>query len=482
MVRTASNQKQLISRRARLQAALGIPPALGLLTGCSVPLFGPNNPFAAPVSINLYYGPFSAPQGADSPEPAMLTKILAGFKKSYSNITVTPISLDFSSSDSLSQALNPVAQQYGDVYLSYAALPDVRFSQLPLSLSDIVTPVDAYMQRDSDASASAFYPQAISRATIDGHVMALPRDIQPEQVVLYNRTLFARDGIPPLPDEWTTDVFLNVVQMLTRAGSTSKNSATTYGYVDVDQLASLYDFIMLFGGRRSTEPPANPRITLDSTRALAGASFYVDLYQKQRVAATPAQRPAAYEFTPLIDFMEGNIPLMLAPGTLLGTIHGMQRPLDWDVAMLPVAPGVTEAWFGAGAAVFLGRLSRHLDEGWQLAKYLCVGEGMNIRAQVGDVHPAAQKVAISSAYLGDPKPPSRRLYNSVGMAHMLPVDAAVSLARLSRGGPLTATQPDFPAADTILRQSLDDLLSGKADVASVLKQATTAGNANLSST
>jgi hypothetical protein len=68
------------------------------------------------------------------------------------------------------------------------------------------------------------------------------------------------------------------------------------------------------------------------------------------------------------------------------------------------------------------------------------------------------------------------------MAHMLPVDAAVSLARLSRGGPLTATQPDFPAADTILRQSLDDLLSGKADVASVLKQATTAGNANLSST
>jgi len=165
-------------------------------------------------------------------------------------------------------------------------------------------------------------------------------------------------------------------------------------------------------------------------------------------------------------------------------LHGMQRPLDWDFTMLPLGQGVKEAWYGAGAAVYLARISRHLDEAWTLAKDLCAGPGMIQRAQIGDVHPAAKAVAESSAYLGNGSPPGRRLFNSVGMDHMIPVDPAVSLARLGLTGVplgLGTHQPRYVAAAAVIHAALDDMLTGKQQVAAVLRQATQAGNAGLAS-
>ncbi|GEM_PF-1896771 len=482
VARAGSGGSASVSRRAFMAALATAVPSFAL-GGCSLPLIGGRGgPGRAPVALHLYYGPFSVPGGGTPPEDTLLRGILDEFQRANPGITATASSLDNVDSDSLKQIFNPLAAEHGDLFLSLAALPSMDVGNIPVSLTDVVAPIDGYLKRDWELTADTFYPAAIARSTIDGKIVGLPRDIQPDQVVLYNRQLLAQSGIERPPDAWSVDDMVQLTRAIVGANVGKSPASLPFGYVDESPENSLYDFIYLFGGRRSTLPPASPRITLDQPEAIAGAQAYVDLALRYQVAPTPSQRTLAYDADPLVDFMLGNVPLLVAPSSVIGTLHGMQRPLDWDVTMLPVQQGVQGAWYGSGAAVYLARLSRHLDEGWTLAKFLCAGKGMERRAQIGDVHPAARPIAESAAYLADPRPPSRRLFNTIGMQRMIPVDPAGSLARLGIiSGPIGPRQPNYTAAANVISNAMDDLLSGKQLVADVLKRATQAGNAGLRS-
>jgi ABC-type glycerol-3-phosphate transport system substrate-binding protein len=471
------------SRRRLLRLAALAAPTLAL-AGCTLPIVGRGGgPARASVALHLYYGPFSTVGSSAPPEATLLAAILDQFHQHNAGISVTATSLDNLDAGSLAQLFNPLSADQGDLFLSLATLPSMDVDQVPVSLTNVITPVDAYLKRDRDVTSAAFYPAAIARATIDGHIIGLPRDIQPEQVVLFNRTLLQQAGLPAPSDGWSLDEFLRLAQDVVRVNAGKQPPALRYGYVDESAETSFYDFIYLSGGRRTTLPPDPPRITLDTAPAVAGAQSYVDLTARYQVAALPLER-GVYESDPLIDFMLGHVPLLVAPVAALSTLHGMQRPLDWDFTMLPLGQGVKEAWYGAGAAVYLARISRHLDEAWTLAKDLCAGPGIAQRAQIGDVHPAAKAIAESSAYLSTGSPSGRRLFNSVGMDHMIPVDPAVSLARLGlTGGPLGlgTHQPKYAAAAAVIHAALDDMLTGKQQVAAVLRRATQAGNAGLAS-
>ena len=479
--RTESKRRACSRRRLLRLAALALP-ALAL-AGCTLPIPGRGRgPGPVSVALHLYYGPFTAIGGGSPPEDTLLHGILDQFHQHNPRISATATSLDGLDAGSLAQLFNPFSADHGDLFLSLATLPSMAVDKVPVSLTNVITPVDEYLKRDRQVTTATFYPAAIARATIDGHIIGLPRDIQPEQVAIFNRTLLQQAGLPAPSDGWLLDEFVRLTQAIGRTNAGAQPAALRYGYVDESAETSFYDFISLAGGRRTTLPPAPPRITLDSAAALVGAQAYVDLYTRYQVAAAPLERGGLYEGDPLIAFMLGHVPLLVTPVSALSTLHSMKRPLDWDLTMLPVAPGTKEAWYGAGAAVYLARISRHLDEAWTLAKDLCAGPGMTKRAQVGDVHPAARAVAESSAYLGSGGPAGRRLFNSVGMDHMIPVDPAVSLARLGlTAGPLGTHQPDYPAAAAIIHAALDDLLAGKQQVAPVLRQASQAGNAGLTS-
>lgn len=470
------------SRRALLRVAALTTPVLAL-GGCTLSIRGRGSgPSRAPVALHLYYGPFSTVGSSTPPEATLLATILDQFHQHNPSISVTATSLDGLDGGSLAQLFNPFSSDHGDLFLSLATLPSMAIDQVPVSLTNVITPVDQYLKRDRAVTAAAFYPAAIERSTIDGHVIGLPRDIQPEQVVLFNRTLLQQAGLPSPADGWSLDDFVRLTQEIVRASAVRQPPANRYGYVDESAETSFYDFIYLAGGRRTTLPPAPPRITLDATPAISGAQAYVDLYVRYQVAASPSERGGLYEGDPLIDFMLGHVPLFVSPVSALSTLHSMQRPLDWDLTMLPVALGVKEAWYGAGAAVYLARISRHLDEAWTLTKDLCAGPGMTQRAQTGDVHPAVKAVAESSAYLGSGGPAGRHLFNSIGMEHLIPVDPAVSLARLGlTGGQLGPHQPHYPAAAAVIHAALDDMLAGTQQVATVLRQATQAGNTGLPS-
>ncbi|MCL4508277.1 MAG: hypothetical protein M1296_01990, partial [Chloroflexi bacterium] len=87
----------------------------------------------------------------------------------------------------------------------------------------------------------------------------------------------------------------------------------------------------------------------------------------------------------------------------------------------------------------------------------------------------------SPAYLQAGSPSGIRLFNTIGMQHMIAVDPSLSLARLGLIGPFQGPkQPQYAAAERVLRDNLNDMLSGRASPAAVLRAATQAGNAGLS--
>jgi hypothetical protein len=114
------------------------------------------------------------------------------------------------------------------------------------------------------------------------------------------------------------------------------------------------------------------------------------------------------------------------------------------------------------------------DTCWNLLTYLVAGDGIKQRAAVGDVHPAFMKVASSSTYTSGRTPLGKRLFNTVGMSQMIDVDP--STLPPSVGTPVPGSIPNTQAMFQDISYNLDDALSGKTDVAAMLRQATQAGS------
>ncbi|MCL4508316.1 MAG: extracellular solute-binding protein, partial [Chloroflexi bacterium] len=293
------------SRRSALQR-LGLALPAIALAGCSFPPFLHARATAPPVSLTLYYGPFSAVAGGTPPEDTVMSEIAKSYEQHHPNIRLTVRSISDVSSGNLAQLFNPLSSDHGDLFLSLSTLPAMDTPDIPISLTNVMTPVDSYLKRDGTVTEKTFYSAAIARNTIDGKVVGLPRDIQPEQAVFFNDDLLTVAGLRPPDGDWSTNNFLSTTQTLTRVFQGKSPPSIRFGYADENELNSLYDFIYVFGGRRVTNPPAAPRIALDSADAIRGAQFYVDLHTRYQVAPLPIARTGLYETNPLIDFMLGH--------------------------------------------------------------------------------------------------------------------------------------------------------------------------------
>lgn len=467
-----------LSRRQLLRLTCLTSAVTVTLSSCTLlfPFTSPP-PHRAPVELTLYYGPFGHIAGESSPEERILIQASHDFTHIHPDVHITIRSVENLDKSSLVQLFNPLSSDHGDLFLSLATLPSMETPNIPISLTNVMTPVDSFLRQDKKVTIKSFYSAAIERSTIQGKIIGLPRDIQPDQAIFYNEERFNRIGIKPPISDWTIDEFLNLTQEVAKANLHKQPVTLRYGYTDEDPLTSLFDFIYVFGGRRVTTPPTPPQIILNSPDAVAGAQFYVNLIQKYHVAPAPEERLGLYENSPIIDFMLGHVPLLAAPTTTISTLHSMRRKLAWNIRMFPTLPNVQKAWVGVGAAVYLARVCQHPDEAWEVAKDLCAGHGMKLRALIGDVHPAAIDIAESPAYLSSGNPNGIQLFNSVGMAHMIPVDPSVSLDRLGLGGYIFSTKPpNYTATQHVIASNLDDLLNGKITPTQLLNEATRVGN------
>lgn len=467
-----------VRRRSLLKAALAVLPAVGL-AGCGlVPSFLPEPPgiVAKPVTLNLYYGPFFVQGGGQSPEGTLINGIVASYKQAHSNVTINATELSFGVFQNFQALIDPTSPTHADLFLGQFV---GRFGNI--NVQDAIEPVDAYMKRDKSVTTADFYPPALHLWWREGKQLGLPRDIQPNNIIYYNRGILKGEGVGDPPDGWTTDDFLNYLQQIAKAGESSPTTNPRHwAYVDLNINQAFQDFIQIFGGRTTNYPDTPPRAMYDTDQAIAGAQFYVDLYTKYHFSPDRFARAGVYSLSAFPEFLTGTVPLFLAPSNLIATLQDDQHPLDWDITLEPIRPDVKQSWNGTGLGVFMIKGVSDPDTAWDVVKYLTAGDGMKQRAERGDVHPAYKKIAESSVYLTSKPPLGKRLFNTVGMSQMIDVDpSTLPPTTPTAGTPVPGTQPDVNAMMQYLNFALDDMLTGKADVAQTMRDANQKANAGL---
>lgn len=142
-------------------------------------------------------------------------------------------------------------------------------------LSGLLEPLDSYMDA-AGIKASDYNAAMMQGMTVDGKVLALPYDAEPD-VLYYNRELFEKAGRNAPTTSYTTEQFLKDAKALTGDGN--------YGMAVKPLLLAnaAGDFGIAFGGDVSKDG----KNTLTDPKFVQGVQFAFDLAFKEQVAVAP---------------------------------------------------------------------------------------------------------------------------------------------------------------------------------------------------
>jgi ABC-type glycerol-3-phosphate transport system substrate-binding protein len=452
-------RRTLLAIGAKLAASL---PALSLLTACGALPVAPSILKKQPVNIRFVMGPYFAAGAVDAGDIAQMPPIVESFQKAFPDIMVETVQVrDFRAFQDYSALyLDPSAASHGDLLL-------VRNWGGPIDQTKLVS-LEPLLKRDREAKVDDYYVQALHRLTFQGHLIGMPRDIQPSTLVYYNTDLLQEAGVTPPSVGWTLDEFLDTTQHIARVFATKPEASMHFGFTDVSGTDGLYAFVQIFGGAWLDKTTG--LVTIDDDAAVAGAQFYADLHLKYHVLPSRLERSVSYGGgSPITQFILGHVPMFATSPDFISLLRTMQRQLSWDIATLPIKADVKQNWDGVGTALMIPKASTQQDAAWTLAKYLSIGPGMQARAQLGDLHPASKKIASGTGWLNKQPPNGRPLLNSVGIERMLDYDPTAVAA--TQGTPTAGGRLDLNAMGRSVYYDFDDFLSGKLTAKQMLSHA-----------
>src|ERR1041384_4018813 len=156
----------------------------------------------------------------DVKENAILASLLADFQKVHPEIKVELTRVQYS------EYMTKLFTQFAG-----GIAPDVIFvstdDALNLSARGILEPLDEYIKADPSFPVKDYWPSLIEDYTINGHLWAAPRDIDPECDVYYNKAAFDEAHLPYPTDDWTWDDFLRAAKALVKRNA--KGDVTRWG-------------------------------------------------------------------------------------------------------------------------------------------------------------------------------------------------------------------------------------------------------------
>ena len=191
-------------------------------------------------------------------------------------------------------------------------------------LSGLLEPLDSYMEAAGDYNAAM-----MQGMTVDGHVLALPYDAEPD-VLFYNKASFKAAGLDEPTTAYTTEQFLSDAKALTGDGK--------YGLaVKASLMANAAgDFAIAFGGDVSRDG----QVTITEQKFVDGMQFAFDLVAKEGVAAAPN---AADADGPSQGAFQNGTAAMIVDGPWMYGTFEKALGEDLGVAVLPTPTGQPRA-------------------------------------------------------------------------------------------------------------------------------------------
>jgi multiple sugar transport system substrate-binding protein len=208
---------------------------------------------------------------------------------------------------------------------------------------------------------SVFYESLHNTGVVDGKPYFLTKDYSP-LVVYYNKDLFDAAGVPYPEDGWTWEQFRDAAIKLT-----SGSGATAQYGVDLpgNWIRAIEPFVFSNGGDLMSEDGTQIVGHLNSPETVEAIQFYIDLYTKDNVAPSAADKTTTFAGVDL--FQTGRVAMNWTGRWPLADYE--ENPnLNFGVVGLPQSKERANAICWAGLGLYQG--SNNPDQAWLFLRHI----------------------------------------------------------------------------------------------------------------
>ncbi|MSR77380.1 MAG: sugar ABC transporter substrate-binding protein [Candidatus Omnitrophica bacterium] len=283
------------------------------------------------------------------------------------------------------------------------AAPDIIATEVDYFVTfaskNVLEELAPFIEKDTVFSQKDFFPTILHRFTVDGKILAIPRDVAPFACVFYNKDLFDKAGLSYPTDDWTWDDLLRYARALTKKDATGH--ITQYGFYGW----AWQNFVYGNGGALVDSVDKPTRTAIDDPKTVQGIQFYADLVNLYHVMPTPST----------LSNLGMGVDLMFASGRLAMFLSGIwETPglrnynFHWDVVMFPKNPQGMRAFGSGGSGYAMLKSSQHKEEAWEVIKALTGAGGQAELAKRGLAQPSRIEVAQSDSWAKNTDPPANK--------------------------------------------------------------------------
>lgn len=273
---------------------------------------------------------------------------------------------------------------------------------------DVIEPLDERIAGSAAIEPADYYPVAMDAFTWGGRQLCLPQNVS-SLAVYYNRTLFARYGVPEPKPGWTWNDLLGTATAMTRDAQGRVVRATesegaarrpaVHGVGVEPSIIRLAPFVWSNGGDIVDDPARPTRLDLTGPAAREALKNLIDLRPAYGVVPTDEEVEAEDDES---RFANGRLAMLLSSRRATTTFRSITA-FEWDVAPLPVyrkQVGVLHS-----DAYCMTRGAERKDAAWRFLEFAIAEEGQRIIAATGRTVPSHIGVSTSPAFLGPAQPP-----------------------------------------------------------------------------
>jgi len=276
--------------------------------------------------------------------------------------------------------LEAVPDAYGDKLLTQFAAgdaPDVfmvgdgdvaKFVQ-----KGAVELLDPYITGGSPLDLDVFFPGVLSIGQLEGKTYLMTKDYSP-LVLYYNKTLFDEAGVAYPEEGWTWNDFLATAQALT-LDKDGNGQTDQWGIQLPDSWGDLIwwrgmsPFVFQNGGDILSPDGKTTTGYMNSPETVEAVQFYVDLFNKYKVAPTKADLEALAG----VDLFQTGVVAMLWTGRWPLKDFIANPTLNFATIGLPMGKVHANSICWAGFAMY--SQGKNKDTAWEFLKYIAAGDG-----------------------------------------------------------------------------------------------------------
>jgi multiple sugar transport system substrate-binding protein len=259
----------------------------------------------------------------------------------------------------------------------------------------LLNDISPYIKKDKDFKTSNYFEAPFKDYEADGKQYGVPREATTTLMVI-NKELFQKSGVPLPTATWTWDDFLRAAQQMTRGDGSAKTWGVA-GFAGTGSYGVYIAYPRVWQEGGDIVDKTRTKFTLHQSPAVEQMQWTADLVTKHRVHPFGDEIPG----TNAREIWNTGRVGMFASLSVYGNYN--QAQFEWDIAHIP--RGKTQATRTASAGHAMTAAGKNKDAAWEALKLVASKPAYEHWVKGGLLLPTYKEVAESPLVLNPNTPP-----------------------------------------------------------------------------